>query len=257
MARNNGITYRLLELGFGTNRTDADIMLQQTDEYAKKLVEAILNAKVENSKPPKETVKPQGDSYTVQVGDTLSAIAKKYNTTLEELAKHNSLSNPNLIRVGEDIEIPRAISQPKPQPTPQKSIDELAREVIEGVHGNGEARRQSLGSRFSAVQARVQEMLKPRLKPSAEVAKEVLDGKWGNNPQRADRLRAAGYNPSEIQQLVNQLVNPAPARKTVDQIAREIINGQGNWGNNPQRAERLRAAGYDPAAVQRRVNQLL
>lgn len=121
VARNNGINYRLLELGFGTNRTDADIMLQRTDEYAKKLVEAILNAKVENSKPAKEPAKPLGHSYTVQPGDTLSAIAKKYNTTVAELVKHNELANPNLIRVGEDIEIPIAVSGPAPQPVVQPS----------------------------------------------------------------------------------------------------------------------------------------
>jgi hypothetical protein len=58
---------------------------------------------------------------------------------------------------------------------------------------------------------------------------------------------------------VNELLGatqPTP-KKSIDDVAREIINGQGNWGNNPQRAERLRAAGYDPAAVQRRVNQLI
>ncbi len=121
VARNNGITYRLLELGFGTNRTDADIMLKRTDEYAKKLVEAILNAKVENSKPAKEPAKPLGHSYTVQSGDTLSAIAKKYNTTVAELVKHNELSNPDLIRVGEDIEIPIVVSGPAPKPVVQTS----------------------------------------------------------------------------------------------------------------------------------------
>lgn len=43
-----GINYRLIELGFGTNKTDADIMMNKTDEYARKLMEAILNKKVES-----------------------------------------------------------------------------------------------------------------------------------------------------------------------------------------------------------------
>lgn len=156
MARNNGITYRLLELGFGTNRTDADIMLQQTDEYAKKLVEAILNAKVEDKKPAKDPAKPLGHSYTVQSGDTLSAIAKKYNTTVAELVKHNELANPDLIRVGEDIEIPIAVSGPAPKPTvqpsstprPQPQRTQLA---IDGSFGPATTRRlqQVLGTQVT------------------------------------------------------------------------------------------------------------
>lgn len=35
--------------------------------------------------------------YTVKNGDTLSAIAKKYNTTYQKIAKDNNISNPNLI----------------------------------------------------------------------------------------------------------------------------------------------------------------
>lgn len=158
MARNNGITYRLLELGFGTNRTDADIMLQRTDEYAKKLVEAILNAKVEDSKPAKEPAKPLGHSYTVQSGDTLSAIAKKYNTSVAELVKHNELANPDLIRVGEDIEIPIAVSGPAPKPvvqpssTPEPAAKQQVTQLkIDGSFGPATTRRlqQVLGTQVT------------------------------------------------------------------------------------------------------------
>lgn len=46
-------------------------------------------------------------------------------------------------------------------------------------------------------------------------------------------------------------------RKTVDEIAHEIIRGEGGWGNFPFRSIRLRKAGYDPGAVQDRVDQLM
>lgn len=48
---------------------------------------------------------------------------------------------------------------------------------------------------------------------------------------------------------------PVKPRKTVDQLAREVIRGK--WGNDPERSRRLKAAGYDPKAVQKRVNQLM
>lgn len=45
------------------------------------------------------------DSYTVKSGDTLSAIAKEKNTTVDAIAKKNKISNVNLISVGQILEI--------------------------------------------------------------------------------------------------------------------------------------------------------
>lgn len=44
--------------------------------------------------------------YTVKSGDNLSAIAARYGTTYQVLAKYNNISNPNVIRVGQKIKIP-------------------------------------------------------------------------------------------------------------------------------------------------------
>lgn len=43
-------------------------------------------------------------------------------------------------------------------------------------------------------------------------------------------------------------------KKSIDEIAKEVY--QGKWGNGEERKRRLREAGYDPAAVQKRVNEL-
>lgn len=50
---------------------------------------------------------------------------------------------------------------------------------------------------------------------------------------------------------------PKPVRRglTIDQVAHQVIAGK--WGNGPVRVARLKAAGYNVAAVQARVNQLL
>ena len=44
-------------------------------------------------------------TYTVKAGDTLSAIAAKYGTTVNALVKKNGISNPNLIYVGQVLKI--------------------------------------------------------------------------------------------------------------------------------------------------------
>ena len=45
------------------------------------------------------------DSYTVNSGDTLSEIASTYNTTVEQLASLNSISNVDFITVGQVLEL--------------------------------------------------------------------------------------------------------------------------------------------------------
>lgn len=44
-------------------------------------------------------------NYTVKHGDTLSAIAKRYNTTVSKLVADNGIRNPNLIYVGQKLKI--------------------------------------------------------------------------------------------------------------------------------------------------------
>lgn len=39
-----------------------------------------------------------------------------------------------------------------------------------------------------------------------EVAREVIDGKWGNGADRKRRLTEAGYNYAQIQSLVNKII---------------------------------------------------
>ena len=48
---------------------------------------------------------------------------------------------------------------------------------------------------------------------------------------------------------------PTPSKKSVDELAREVIRGE--WGNGSDRRIRLTQAGYDYDAVQKRVNEIL
>lgn len=52
-----------------------------------------------------EATQGQSNAYTVQSGDTLSAIASKFGTTWQALAQKNGLSNPNVIYVGQTLTI--------------------------------------------------------------------------------------------------------------------------------------------------------
>lgn len=46
----------------------------------------------------------------------------------------------------------------------------------------------------------------PVAKTLSQVAQEVIDGKWGTGDERKRRLRAAGYDPDQVQKLVNSML---------------------------------------------------
>ena len=122
-------------------------------------------------------------------------------------------------------------------PSTKKSVDEVAKEVLAGAWGNGDARKNALtaaGYNYSEVQAAVNRLAGGKTttptKSITEVAKEVLAGKWGNGDNRKKKLEAAGYNYSQVQAKVNELAKGSTSsKKSVTQIAKEVIAGK--WGN--------------------------
>ncbi len=61
--------------------------------------------------PPATPPRSSGQVYYVQRGDTLRNIASRWSTTVEEILKVNpKITNPNLIYVGQAINIPLSVS---------------------------------------------------------------------------------------------------------------------------------------------------
>lgn len=92
-------------------------------------------------------------------------------------------------------------------------------------------------------------------KSNDELAKEVIEGKWGNGEERKKRLEAEGYDYNAVQKIVNKLMEPKPALKSTDEIAKEVISGK--WGNGDERKKKLTEAGYNYDTIQNRVNEML
>ncbi|MBI5929420.1 MAG: LysM peptidoglycan-binding domain-containing protein [Chloroflexi bacterium] len=55
-----------------------------------------------------------GTTYTVQRGDTLSAIARRFGVTVQAIASANNIANPNLIYPGQVLNIPGATTPSNP-----------------------------------------------------------------------------------------------------------------------------------------------
>lgn len=145
-----------------------------------------------------------------------------------------------------------------------KSVEEVAQEVLQGLWGNGEERFNNLtnaGYNARKVQDKVNAILNGE-EPSDSynsdldsVALEVLQGLWGNGQERYNSLESAGYDAQSVQDRVNDLLNGGTEITNLETVANEVI--QGLWGNGQERYDRLTNAGYDAQAVQERVNELL
>lgn len=95
---------------------------------------------------------------------------------------------------------------------PGGTVSELARRVIAGEFGNGDARRAALGSRYSEVQAEVNRILaggsssapaQPAAPDIDALARAVIRGEYGNGEERRSRL---GSLYDAVQARVNEIL---------------------------------------------------
>lgn len=89
-------------------------------------------------------------------------------------------------------------------------------------------------------------------KSNEEIANEVIQGKWGNNPERKQRLTEAGYDYNAIQNIVNQKLSGNNSSNSNDDLlllVKKTIRGDFGTG-----ADRQKALGSKYAEVQRQVN---
>lgn len=145
----------------------------------------------------------------------------------------------------------------KPSAPSDKSVAQLADEVEQGLHGNGDARKQSLGNKYNAVQEEINrragiEVAKKGssgTKSISQLADEVEAGKHGNGDARKDSL---GSKYGEVQAEINRRagISSAGPRNTISQLADQVE--QGLHGNGDARKQSL-GSQYD--AVQAEINR--
>lgn len=89
----------IIEYGFiDSTKDDVDQIKNNYENYA----EAVVRAVTEYLNVP--YIPNNNDSYVVKKGDTLWAIARKFNTTVDNLKKLNNLSSNNL-KIGQILKI--------------------------------------------------------------------------------------------------------------------------------------------------------
>lgn len=106
------------------------------------------------------------------------------------------------------ITVGSSASAPSGGSAPSGSATDLAKRVIAGEFGNGNARKAALGSRYDEVQAEVNRILNGGgpSSPSVDIdqmARDVIAGKYGNGDARK---KALGSHYSAVQKRVNEML---------------------------------------------------
>ena len=140
------------------------------------------------------------DSYTVKSGDTLSAIAKEKNTTVDAIAKKNKISNVNLISVGQVLEI-------EDENTTQKTTE------------------QATTSQIDTTQATTTISASDGLSAEDAAAKEWIAQKESSGSYTAQNGQYYGRYQLTITYLNGDL-SPANQEKVANQY---VVNRYGSW----------------------------
>ena len=140
------------------------------------------------------------DSYTVKSGDTLSAIAKEKNTTVDAIAKKNKISNVNLISVGQVLEIEDA-------KTTQKTTE------------------QATTSKTDTTQATTTVSASDGLSAEDAAAKECIAQKESSGSYTAQNGQYYGRYQLTLTYLNGDL-SPANQEKVANQY---VVNRYGSW----------------------------
>ena len=122
--------------------------------------------------------------------------------------------------------------------------------TLAGNYGNGDDRKNNLGSRYGEIQALVNHVCTAS---ASTLADEAIAGKYGNGN---DRKRALGTRYEEVQAKINEKLGASSSPlKSVSEVAKEVIAGK--YGNGQARVKKLESEGYDADEVQKEVNKQL
>ncbi|HEM6229162.1 peptidoglycan amidohydrolase family protein [Streptococcus suis] len=99
----------------------------------------------------------------------------------------------------------RPVNQPS---ISNKSLDQLVKETLAGVHGNGDARKASLVNQYEPVMAVINGKATTSQKTVDQLAQEVIAGKHGNGEARKKSL---GSQYEAVQKRVTELLKKQPS----------------------------------------------
>ncbi|MBR0384982.1 MAG: hypothetical protein IJI05_00370 [Erysipelotrichaceae bacterium] len=208
--------------------------------------------------------KEEAEKKVAEVTETVQKTAEKVTKEVKETATETANQVRGFSRaVAEKAEETVQKAEEKTEETVDRvkgftrTTAEKAAEAAEKAEETAKSARKAMLEKAAQVREKVEE--KKQEADIEAIAKEVIQGKWGNGQERADKLRAAGYDYQTVQTKVNDILHGTDSSSKpaydVTAIAKEVIRGK--WGNGAERKQRLTDAGYDYKTIQSKVNELL
>ncbi len=122
--------------------------------------------------PPTATLPPNQTRHTVESGETVSTIAKKYGATISAILQANGLTGNSILKIGQELAIPLPLAKtstptvsPTPSPTPfvytvksGDTLSEIAKrykttvEALMQANGIADATNLHIGTKLNIVQ---------------------------------------------------------------------------------------------------------
>ena len=123
------VANKLRQDGYATDPSYASTLIRFVQTYNLNQLDAVaLSGKVVTNKQTESAQTPETNVtvsntgyYTVKGGDTLSRIARQFNTTVNKLATLNDIRNVNRIYVGQRLLVRQPVEQQQQQTTPKRT----------------------------------------------------------------------------------------------------------------------------------------
>lgn len=219
------------------------------------------------------SVAANADVVTVQQGDTVWGFAQETNSTVAQIAQQNNLQNPNLIFVGQQLQIGQTVQQSNAQAQANAEAQAAAAQQAQDAAAQAAKEQQQAQANAQAQAAAAQAQQEAQQKAQEEAAKaaqQAQQQKQADEKQYAQRQNQVNYNNANrtVQHVVRSTQAPVSNNGGLDAasaaarawiVARESGGNynatNGNYYGKYQLSRSYLHGDYSPANQDRVANQ--
>lgn len=136
-----------------------------------------------------------GNIITVQSGDTLSEISTTYNTSVDQLAKDNNITNEDFIQVGQQLNLTGSVNQ---QPVNQTAS--VSQQPVSQPQTNQQPVDNTTSNNQSSSEQEAKEWIAQRESGGSYTAK---NGQYVGRYQLSSSYLNGDYSPANQEQVAN------------------------------------------------------
>ena len=148
------------------------------------------------------TALTNAETYTVQKGDTLSAIAKKNGTTVDEIVSKNGIQDANKISIGQNLTI-NETTEETTEPSATTATTEAAAESTQSTESTQSEDTQATNTNLSSSEAAAKEEIAQRESSGSYTAQ---NGQYYGRYQLASSYLNGDLSPENQEKVADNYV---------------------------------------------------